>query len=76
MRENVVTAPPEVQEEITRALDVLKKHGYRVTAQQDSSGNLSLDFRFGATEQTLKFTGDELEKKGTVEQRIVDKLEI
>ncbi len=76
MRENVVTAPPELQDEITRGLDVLKKHGYQVTAQQDSSGDLSLDFKFGATEQTLKFAKDEWQKKGAVEKRIVDKLEI
>lgn len=76
MQENVVTAPPELQDEITRALGVLKKNGYKVTAQPDASGNLAIDFRFGATEQTLKFTKDEWQKRGTVEQRIVDKLEI
>jgi hypothetical protein len=76
MQENVVSAPPEVQDEIQRGLDTLKKHGYQVTAQPNSSGELTIDFKFGATEQTLKFTKDEWSKAGTVEKRIVDKLEI
>jgi hypothetical protein len=76
MRENVITAPPELQEEINRALNVLKKGGYTVKANEDSSGELSLDFRFGATEQVMKFTKDEWRHKGTVEKRIIDKLEI
>lgn len=76
MRENVVTAPPEVQDEINRALNVLKKGGYKVNASQGSSGELSLDFQFGATEQMLKFAKDEWRNKGTVEKRIIDKLEI
>lgn len=76
MRENVVTAPPEVQDEIIRALNVLKKGGYQVKASEASSGELSLDFRFGATEQQLKFAKDEWRNTGTVEKRIIDKLEI
>jgi hypothetical protein len=76
MRENVITAPPELQEEINRALNVLKKGGYTVKANEDSSGELSLDFRFGATEQVMKFAKDEWRHKGTVEKRIIDKLEI
>jgi hypothetical protein len=76
MRENVITAPPEVEEEIQRALSVLKKGGYTVTANEASSGELALDFRFGATEQVMKFTKGEWRQKGTVEKRIIDKLEI
>ncbi len=76
MRENVITAPPEVQNEINRALATLKKGGYQVTTQENPSGDLALDFKFGATEQTLKFTRDEWQKPGTVEKRIIDKLEI
>lgn len=76
MRENVVTAPPEVQDEINRALNVLKKGGYQVNASESPSGDLALDFKFGATEQVLKFTKDEWRNKGAVEKRIVDKLEI
>ncbi len=76
MQENVVSAPPEVQDEIKRGLDTLKKHGYQVTARQDSSGDLSIDFRFGASEQTLKFANDEWKKPGTVEKRIVENLDI
>jgi hypothetical protein len=76
MRENVIDAPPELQEEISRGLAALKKNGYRVAAKQSSSGELDLDFQFGATEQKLKFTKDEWQKKGTVEKRILDKLDI
>jgi hypothetical protein len=76
MRENVIDAPPELQEEITRGLAALKKNGYRVAAKQESTGELALDFKFGATEQTLKFGKDEWQKKGAVEKRILDKLDI
>jgi hypothetical protein len=76
MRENVITAPPEVQDEISRALNVLKKGGYTVKANEGSSGELALDFRFGATEQILRFAKDEWRNKGVVEKRIIDKLEI
>jgi hypothetical protein len=76
MRENVIDAPPELHEEINRGLAALKKNGYRVTAKQGGSGELALDFQFGATEQTLKFVKDEWQKKGTVEKRILDKLDI
>jgi hypothetical protein len=76
MRENVITAPPEVQDEISRALNVLKKGGYTVKANEGSSGELALDFRFGATEQVLRFAKDEWRNKGAVEKRIIDKLEI
>jgi len=76
MRPNVITAPPEVQQEIEQALAELKKNGYQVTARQDASGDLVLDFQFGATEQTLKFPKQESQKPGTVKKRIIDKLEI
>lgn len=76
MRENVINAPPELQEEINRGLAALKKQGYRVNAIEDGSGDLALDFQFGATEQTLKFSKDEWRTRGTVEKRILDKLDI
>ena len=76
MRENVITAPPELQQEIERALNVLKKGGYTVNANEASSGELALDFRFGATEQVMRFAKDEWRQKGTIEKRIIDKLEI
>lgn len=76
MRENSISAPPEVQDEITRAFAALKKHGYQVNAIQGLSGELSLDFKLGENEQTLKFTKDEYHNKGVIEKRIIDKLEI
>ena len=77
MRENVVqSAPPEVETEIKRALEVLQKRGYQVDASQGPAGDLSIDFKFGATEQTLKFSKDEWRTPGTVEKRIVEDLDI
>ena len=76
MRPNVISAPPEVQQEIEEALAELKKNGYQVTAQKDASEGLVLDFQFGATEQTLKFSKDEWQKSGAVRERIIDNLEI
>ncbi|MBV9611438.1 MAG: hypothetical protein JO091_03155 [Acidobacteriaceae bacterium] len=77
MRPNVITAPPEIQQEIEQALSELKKGaGYQVTARQDAADGLILDFHFGATEQTLKFSKGEMQKSGTVKKRIIDKLEI
>lgn len=76
MRENVIDAPPELHEEISRGLAALKKNGYRVTAKQAGPDDLAIDFQFGATEQTLKFAKGEWQKKGTVEKRILDKLDI
>lgn len=76
MAQNVIDAPTDVQDEITRGLAALKKNGYRVTAKKEGSGDLALDFQFGATEQKLKFTADEWQKPGTIEKRILDKLEI
>lgn len=77
MRENVVqSGPPEVEAEIKRALEVLQKRGYQVDASEGPSGDLAIDFKFGATEQTLKFSKDEWQRPGTVEKRIVDDLDI
>lgn len=76
MAQNVIDAPPELQEEINRGLAALKKNGYRVTAKKEGSGDLAIDFQFGATEQKLKFAANEWQKPGTVEKRILDKLDI
>lgn len=77
MPNNTVTAPPEISDEIARALDTLKKTRYTAVAHEDrDSGDLSIDFRLGETKQTLKFTKGEWRKPGTIEQRVIDKLEI
>jgi len=76
MRENNISAPVELRDEIARALATLKKSGYTVESQGDGSDNFSLVFHLGENEQTIKFTGDEWRNAGTVEQRIIDKLEI
>jgi len=77
MPNNVVTAPPEISDEINRALDTLKKTRYTAIAHEDqASGDLAIDFQLGETKQTLKFTKGDWRKPGTVEQRIIDKLEI
>jgi hypothetical protein len=76
MSDNIINAPPELQAEITSALTVLKKKGYRVNVEEGAAGELLLHFRFGENEQTLKVTRDERQKAGTVEKHIVDKLDI
>lgn len=76
MNENVITAPPEIANEIAEALPVFKKNGYRVTSEETPSGELLLHFKFGENEQTLKFTSDEWRKPGAVQKRILDKLDI
>lgn len=76
MQENLITAPPELRSEIESALDILKKHGYQVTARQDTSDDLSLIFKLGENEQTLKFLKNEWQKNGVVQKGIVDKLDI
>lgn len=67
---------PEVREEIERALTVLKKDKYKATVQEDGAGDLSIMFVFGANDQTLKFKKEEREKKGAIERKIIDKLEL
>ncbi|MGA8028350.1 MAG: hypothetical protein WB992_14495 [Bryobacteraceae bacterium] len=77
MPNNAITAPPEISDEINRAFDKLKKTRYEATAREDqSSDELSIEFKLGETRQVLKFTKGEWRKPGAVEQRIVDKLEI
>lgn len=77
MPNNVVTAPPEISEEINRALDRLKKTRYVATAHEDqTSDGLSIEFKLGENKQVLKFPKGESRKAGAVEQRIIDKLEI
>ena len=73
---DTITAPPQIEPEIVAGLAALKKKGYRVSAEEGASGELLLHFQFGATEQTLKFANDEWQKPGTVQQRIIDNLDI
>jgi hypothetical protein len=74
--DDIITAPPQIEPEIVAGLAAMKKKGYRVTTDEGSSGEILLHFRFGESEQTLKFSKDEWQKSGTVEKRIVDKLDI
>jgi hypothetical protein len=74
--DDIITAPPQIEPEIVAGLAELKKKGYRVTSEQGASGELLLHFQLGASEQTLKFANDEWQKSGTVQKRIVDKLDI
>lgn len=76
MPNTVVGESPEVREEIEHALQVLKKDKYKATVSGGSEGDLSIRFEFGATDQTLKFKKDEWRKKGTVEKKIIDDLDI
>ncbi|MBV9155348.1 MAG: hypothetical protein JO097_03745 [Acidobacteriaceae bacterium] len=77
MPNNVVTAPPEISDEVNRALETLKKTRYTATAHEDQgSDELLIDFKLGETKQTLKFSKGEWRKPGIVQQRIIDKLEI
>jgi hypothetical protein len=76
MKENTISAPPQIEPEIVAGLAAMKKNGYRVTADQGTSGELLLRFRFGESEQTLKFANNEWQKSGTVQKRILDKLDI
>lgn len=76
MAENTINVPPQVESEVTAGLAALKKKGYRVSAEQGADGELSLRFEFGANEQILKFPNNEWQKSGTVEKRILDKLDI
>ena len=76
MTENTITVPPEIEPEVVAGLAALKKKGYRVQADEGTGGELALHFEFGANEQILKFAGDEWQKPGTVEKRIIDKLDI
>ncbi len=77
MANTIVDGSPEIREEIERALQTLKKDKYRATVQEDAtSGDLAIRFEFGATDQTLKFKKDEPSKKGAVEKKIIDDLDI
>ena len=77
MPNTISGGPPEVTQEIEHALQVLKKDKYKATVQEDpSSGDLAIRFEFGATDQTLKFRRDEWRKKGAIEKKIVDDLDI
>ena len=76
MQSNVITAPPEVADEINRAFEFLKKRGYKVTANDPSAGQHVLVFKLGETEQKITFKEDEWHQRGAVEKRIIDKLEI
>lgn len=77
MPNTVVNGSPEITEQIEHALRLLKKDKYKARVQEDGvSGELSIRFEFGATDQTLKFKKDEWRKKGAVEKKIIDDLDI
>jgi organic radical activating enzyme len=76
MANTITGGSPEVREEIERALTTLKKDKYKATVQEDGAGDLSIAFVFGANDQTLKFKKDERQKKGAIEKKIIDKLEL
>ena len=76
MPNTIVGGSPGVREEIEHALQVLKKDKYKATVDEGTEGELSIRFEFGATDQTLKFKKDEGSKKGAVEKKIIDDLDI
>jgi hypothetical protein len=76
MRENRISAPPEIESEVARALEKLKKQGYVVQSENEGGEAVVLVFQLGETEQRIKFGNGEWRNPGTVEQRIIDKLEI
>lgn len=76
MPNTVMGGTPEIQQEIEHALQVLKKDRYRATVGDGTAGELAIRFEFGATDQTLKFKKDEWRKKGAIEKKIVDGLDI
>jgi hypothetical protein len=76
MPNTVIGGSPEVQEEIEHALQALRKNKYKATVGDGTAGELSIRFEFGATDQTLKFKKDEWRKKGAIEKKIIDGLDI
>lgn len=77
MPNTVVGGSPEIQAEIERALQVLKKDKYKAVVEDSGAdGDLAIRFAFGATDQTLKFKKDEWRKTGAIEKKIVDDLDI
>ncbi|MBV8896900.1 MAG: hypothetical protein JO051_10350 [Acidobacteriaceae bacterium] len=76
MAENTLAVPSQIEPEIVAGLAALKKKGYRVKADEGAGGELALHFEFGANEQILKFSDNEWQKPGTVQKRIIDKLDI
>lgn len=73
---NAIAAPPAVLPQIERALDTLGKDGYSVTAHENASGELSIVFAFGASEQTFKFRKDAWHAPEAVQKKIIDDLNI
>jgi len=76
MADNTLDVPYEIQSEVQAGLAILKKTGYRVTSEQQPTGELFLHFQLGENQQTLKFAGDEWRNSTVIQNRIVDKLEI
>lgn len=76
MAENTITVPPQIEPEVVAGLAALKKKGYRVKADEGTGGEIALHFEFGANEQILKFSGDERQKPGSIEKRIINDLDI
>lgn len=73
---NTIAAPPAVQRQIERALQTLGKEGYEASAREDPSGELSIVFTFGASEQTFKFRKNEWQAPEAVERKIISDLNI
>lgn len=73
---NTIDAPPPVYEQIENALHSLGKEGYSANAHEEPSGELSVVFTFGASEQSFKFRKNEWQSPGAVERKIVDDLNI
>jgi len=78
MPNNVVTAPPEIADEINRGLAVLqKKEGYEAkVVDGPDADQFSILFTFGEASQTMKFKRSDAKKKGTIEKQVVDRLNI
>lgn len=72
----MIDAPPVVHDEIERALRSLRKEGYSANAREEASGELSIVFTFGASEQSFKFNKNEWHAQGAVERKIVGDLNI
>jgi hypothetical protein len=77
MANTIAGGTAEVTQQIEHALQVLKKDKYKAIVQpNEASGELSIRFEFGATDQTLKFKKDEWRKPGAIEKKIIDDLDI
>lgn len=76
MPNTITGALPEQAEEINQAFATLRKDGYKATVNQGTSGEVSIVFHFGESEQTLKFDKGEWQKKDAIARKIIDRLNI